>query len=172
MTPPVTDSKEKVVLFAKREASLKLKGNATKAGPEIEKFLSPFRKTFAENDPRFLDLNFGADWCAVFVYFILTTAGYALKIRPFEDKKGTFGLVGIWADWARSQGTLKDRAYEPVPGDLVIYNKLVSDQDLDHIGIVLENAPGYLVTAEGNVENKTGLFKREKNETIAWYIHL
>lgn len=53
----------------------------------------------------------------------------------------------------------------------MIYNKWISDQVLDHIGIILEKAHGHLVTAEGNVENKTGLFKREKSETIAWYIN-
>ncbi|MBA4749343.1 MAG: CHAP domain-containing protein [Alphaproteobacteria bacterium] len=127
---------------------------------------------FAVNDARFLNLNFGADWCAAFVYYILTTAGYPLKIRPFKDKKGTFGLVGIWADWARAQGTLRHRSYEPVSGDLVIYNKLVSGQELNHIGIVLESTHDSLVTAEGNVENKTGIFKRRKNETIAWYINI
>lgn len=54
----------------------------------------------------------------------------------------------------------------------MIYNKLVSGQELNHIGIVLESTHDSLVTAEGNVENKTGIFKRRKNETIAWYINI
>lgn len=39
-----TELKERVAMLAKKEASQNFKGSAAKAGPEIEKFLSPFRK--------------------------------------------------------------------------------------------------------------------------------
>lgn len=164
--------KKHFVQFAQEEASLQLKGNSAKAGLEIEKFLSPFRKILSEGDPRFLDINFGVDWCAIFVYYLAVKAGYKLSIKPFEDKRGTFGLVGIWLEWAESENKLRDSSYEPVPGDLVLYDKLVSDSELDHIGIILENHGRYLVTAEGNVNNMTGVFNREKNNNIRCYINL
>lgn len=164
--------KEKLVQFAKEEASLKLKGNSAKAGHEIEKFLSPFRKTFSENDPRFLDINFGADWCAAFVYYLVVKSGYKLSIKPLAGKRGTFAIVGIWREWAESEHKLRDTSYEPVPGDLVLYDKLVSSAELDHIGIILENKGSYLITAEGNVNNTSGIFKREKAHNIRCYINL
>lgn len=79
--------KRQLVQFAKQEASLKLRGNSAKAGPEIEKFLSPFRAAFSESDPRFLNINFGADWCAAFVYYLVVKAGYKLSIKPFQIKE-------------------------------------------------------------------------------------
>ena len=112
--------KMRLVQFAKEEASLKLKGNYAKAGPEIEKFLAPFRKILGENDPKFLNTNFGADWCAAFVYYLVVKAGYKLSIKPFANKRGTFGLVGIWLEWAELENKLRDISYEPEPGDLVL----------------------------------------------------
>jgi hypothetical protein len=166
------DQKKQLAQLAKNEAALKLKGNLQKAGPEIEKFLSPFRLILSESDPRYLDINFGYDWCATFVYYLVIKAGYRLNIKPFEDKKGTFGLVGIWLEWAKFVNKFRKRPYEPVPGDLVLYDKLLSDSELDHIGIVLENKGGYLLTAEGNVNNVAGIFKREKDDKIRGYISL
>ncbi len=49
---------------------------------------------------------------------------------------------------------------------------ILSDSELDHIGIVLENNTNYLLTAEGNVENITGIFKRDKDYKIRGYIRL
>lgn len=172
MRAPPNFQKKQLAQFAKEEASLKLRGNSAKAGPEIEKFLSPFRKILGESDPRFLDISFGADWCAAFVYYLVIKAGYKLSIKPFEDKRGTFGLVGIWLEWAELENKLKDISYEPVPGDLVLYDKLLSSSELDHIGVILENKGSYLLTAEGNVDNMTGIFKRKKNNNIRCYINL
>lgn len=164
--------KNLLVQFAKEEASLRLRGNSAKAGSEIEKFLSPFRKIFSENDPRFLDINFGADWCAAFVYYLVVKSGYKLSIKPLPDKRGTFAIVGIWREWAELENKLRDTSYVPLPGDLVLYDKLVSSSELDHIGIVLENKGSYLITAEGNVDNVSGIFKREKINNIRCYINL
>ncbi|MBW8308119.1 MAG: CHAP domain-containing protein [Candidatus Paracaedibacteraceae bacterium] len=164
--------KIQLVLFAKEEGSLKLKGDSKKAGPEIEKFLSPFREILGKSDPRYVDINFGADWCAIFVYYLVVKAGYRLNIKPFKNKRGTFGLVGIWLEWGVLENKFRERSYEPEPGDLVLYDKLLSDSPLDHIGIVLKNNSNYLLTAEGNVNNMTGIFKRGENNKIRGYIRL
>lgn len=164
--------KKKLAQLARKEGLLNLKGDIKKAGPEIEKFLSPFRKELGKSDPRFLDIRFGADWCAAFVYYLVVKAGYNLGIKPFQNKRGTFGLVGIWFEWSVSEGKFRDILYEPEPGDLILYDRIVSDSELDHIGIVLENKNSYLITAEGNVNNMTGIFKREKNNNIRGYIRL
>jgi hypothetical protein len=164
--------KRQLVRFAKEEGLLKLKGDSKKAGREIEKFLSPFREILGKGDSRYLDISFGTDWCAVFVYYLVVKAGYRLSIKPFENKIETFGLVGIWLEWGASENRFKERFYKPEPGDLVLYDRLLSDSELDHIGVVLENNSNYLLTAEGNVNNMTGIFKREKNNKIRGYIDL
>ena len=51
-------------------------------------------------------------------------------------------------------------------------DRLLSDSELDHIGVILENQGSYLITAEGNVNNMAGIFKREKNNNIRGYINL
>ena len=79
---------------------------------------------------------------------------------------------GYGVEWGELEDRLKERSYEPEPGDLVIYDRLLSDSELDHIGIVLENNTNYLLTAEGNVKNMTGIFKREKDYKIRGYIRL
>jgi hypothetical protein len=164
--------KKQLVQFAYEEASLRLKGTSEKAGREIEKFLSPFRKVLGKSDPRYLDVRFGADWCAAFVFYVVLKAGYKLKVTPFKNKRGTFGLVGIWFEWAVLEGKFKEKSYEPEPGDLVLYDKILSDSELDHIGIVLANNGRCLLTAEGNINNMTGIFKREKHNKIRGYISL
>lgn len=164
--------KAQLVRFAKEEGLLKLKGDSKKAGYEIEKFLSPCREILGKSDPRYLDISFGFDWCAMFIYYLAVKSGYTFNIQPFKNKRGTFGLVGIWFEWGELDDRLKERSYEPEPGELVIYDRLLSDSELDHIGIVLENNTNYLLTAEGNVENMTGIFRREKDYKIRGYIKL
>lgn len=162
--------KMKLIQFAREEGLLKLKGDINKAGYEIEKFLAPFRKELGKSDPRFLDTTFGADWCAAFVYYLVVKAGFDLDIKPFQNKRGTFGLVGIWFEWGVTEGRFRDIGYEPEPGDLILYDNLLSSSELDHMGIVLENQNKCCITAEGNVNNMTGIFKREKNNKIRGYI--
>ena len=151
--------KKKLAQFAKEEGLLNLKGDINKAGHEIEKFLAPFRKELGKSNPRFLDPTFGADWCAAFVYYLAVKAGYDLDIKPFQNRRGTFGLVGMWFEWSINEGKFKDILYEPEPGDLILYDRLVSDSELDHMGIVLENKDKHCITAEGNVNNMTGIFR-------------
>lgn len=164
--------KKKLAQFARKEGLLNLKGDINKAGNEIEKFLSPFRKELEKSDPRFLDMAFGADWCAAFVYYLVVKVGYDLPVKPFPKKKGTFCLVGIWFEWSVSKGMFRDKLYEPEPGDLILFDRLLSDSELDHMGIILENKATYCITAEGNVNNVTGIFKREKNNKVKGYIRL
>ena len=80
--------------------------------------------------------------------------------------------MGIWLEWGVSENRFKERFYEPEPGDLVLYDKLLSESELDHIGIIIENKSNYLLTVEGNVNNMTSIFKREKNNKIRGYIRL
>ncbi len=164
--------KRQLVQYARAEGSLKLKGDSNKAGPAIEKFLAPLRNILGKSDTRYLDISFGADWCAAFVYYLVMKAGYQLNVKPFKNKRGTFGLVGIWLEWGAVENKFRGRSYEPEPGDLVLYDRLLSDSELDHIGIVLENNGTYLLTAEGNVNNMTGLFERDKNNKIRGYVSL
>ncbi|MBA2368342.1 MAG: CHAP domain-containing protein [Candidatus Protochlamydia sp.] len=75
-------------------------------------------------------------------------------------------------EWGVSEKSFKESTYDPEPGDLVLFDRLLSCSELDHIGIVLENKSSYLVTSEGNVNNFTGIFKRKKDNKIRGYIRL
>lgn len=52
------------------------------------------------------------------------------------------------------------------PGDLIVFNKLLSEYDMDHIGIVVDRIDNILTCSEGNIEDKPILIDREINSNI------
>ena len=60
----------------------------------------------------------------------------------------------------------------PQPGDLVLFDNLIENVELDHIGIVIEVKDNYIITSEGNYHNAAGIFNRTKDSTIRGYIRL
>ncbi|WP_075883556.1 CHAP domain-containing protein [Candidatus Protochlamydia sp. W-9] len=165
--------------IARREGELGLREFSHKAGPQIEKYLAVFRQPIYEISQQacFLDLTQGYDWCCAFVYWCCQQAGYEIPIRASLDSRYTLAAVGHWIEYARNQKIWRDREkikYLPQAGDLVIFDKLLSQNPLDHIGIVLsyDLKKKFIETAEGNVNKATGIFKRPTNETIKGYICL
>jgi hypothetical protein len=53
----------------------------------------------------------------------------------------------------------------------VLFNRIVEDRPLDHIGIIVEVRPSSILCAEGNVENRTGIFERAFS-VVAGYVQL
>lgn len=158
---------------------MRLLESAHKAGPQIEKYLAVFRQPLYEISQKscFLDLAQGYDWCCAFVYWCCQQAGYEIPIRSSLDSRYTLAAVGNWVVYADDQRIWKDcriAEYVPFPGDLVVFDKLLSGDLLDHIGIVLScDFEGRLLeTAEGNVRGATGVFKRPMDETIRGYVCL
>ncbi|MDB6081823.1 MAG: hypothetical protein JWO53_1095 [Chlamydiia bacterium] len=163
--------------IARREGELNLHESSHKAGPHIEKYLTVFRQAIYEisRKSRFLDLNQGYDWCCAFVYYCCQQAGYEIPIRTSSDERYTLAVVNNWIKYAIKQNLWKEKMdHLPRAGDLVIFDKLLSQDLADHIGIVLscDHNKMLIETAEGNVKGATGVFIRPIDETIRGYVCL
>ena len=79
--------------------------------------------------------------------------------------------------WAQADSRIEyyngnDNTFQPAAGDIILYDRVFNNTEHDHIGIVLENYDGYIVTAEGNVENVSRILERKKNSHIRAYIRI
>ncbi|MBD3921733.1 CHAP domain-containing protein [Paenibacillus sp. PR3] len=117
-------------------------------------------------------------WCAAFVYYCCMQVGIELPIR-YPNREYRLAGVGAWLDWARLPETgffyLDGQAgFTPERGDLVIYDKLLSDDSHDHIGVVLACVDDKLLVAEGNKDNfnYSSLLYRDRAHCILGYIRI
>lgn len=114
-------------------------------------------------------------WCAAFVYHACITAGFQLPFSPDECTVCSLAGVPAWEELAQKDpriGYYPQSNFQPLPGDIVLYDHVFCDQPHDHIGIVIENHPDYILAAEGNIEstNTSGLITRQKDHHIRCYI--
>ncbi|GGH49400.1 hypothetical protein GCM10008014_13850 [Paenibacillus silvae] len=119
-----------------------------------------------------------ANWCAAFVYHCCMQVCIQLPIR-YPNQSYRLAGVGAWLDWSRLPETgffHEDRqdGFEPERGDLVVYEKLLTDDSHDHIGIVLSCEGEVLIVAEGNVDNLnySGIVTRSRAHCILGYIRI
>ena len=161
---------------ARQEAQLILAGNDDKGGPQIEKYLALLRPALGQREgTRHLAHSKGGfDWCGAFVYYCCRQAGFTFSGRPSATLPGTFAAVFIWPMWANmAENNFSIPATEtPEVGDIVIFNRLLEDVDCDHVGIVVAVQDTVIETAEGNVQNRSGLFWRQRDDHIHSYIRL
>lgn len=113
-------------------------------------------------------------WCAAFVYYCCTKAGYRIPVRPKECTSCNLAGCGAWEEWALEDQRIGwlTRGCMPQPGDIVIFDRVFENKPHDHIGIVLENRPASILTAEGNLNGVSGVVERPKDEHIRGYISL
>jgi hypothetical protein len=86
-----------------------------------------------------------SNWCAAFVYYCCMQVGIFLPIR-YPNRMYRLAGVGAWLDWAQRPETrffydAKQEEFNPSRGDIVIFEKLLSNNSHDHIGIVLAIYP-------------------------------
>lgn len=102
-------------------------------------------------------------WCAMYVSRVFYDAGLPL---PAQTPKG-FAWCTAGRDWFEANGRRFDDPRAALPGDVVFF-----DWDgapyLDHVGIVVENRGTDLVTIEGNVGDRVGMFVRYYPETAGF----
>jgi hypothetical protein len=117
-------------------------------------------------------------WCAAFVYHCCRQAGILLPIR-YPNGICRFAGVGAWLEWAQlpENGFFYpdgQNGFTPQRGDIVIYEKLLSDDSHDHIGIVLSCDHKEILVAEGNRDNKnySSVFHRDREHCILGYIRI
>ena len=162
--------------IARSEAELGLIGDANHSGPEIEKYLSLFRETMNRRakTQHYSDLSVGYSWCCAFVYYCCLEAGFRIKPEPDTRVNGSLAAVSTWYEWASIPGNnLRVDAYNvPEVGDIVIFDRLLEEKPLDHLGIVLGVSANSITTAEGNVNNRGGIFTRKLDAHINSYIRL
>ncbi len=165
--------------IAEAEGRLALQGNERFAGDSIEKYLVVFRDAFNRNGgyTKYSDPSVGYPWCCAFVYHCCLKAGFTFPPKPMPKHRWTLGAVPAWYDWAVMPENdfyfPADDAYRsPDAGDLILFDRLLEDKELDHIGIVLSVSPTGIRTAEGNVHNRSGIFERPATANVHGYIRL
>ncbi|HEY9643306.1 MAG TPA: CHAP domain-containing protein [Coleofasciculaceae cyanobacterium] len=173
---------EKRALLAKialQEGELKLRGNENKAGLEIEKYLNVFRDAFnnIENTTKYSNQAIGFQWCCAFAYYCCLQAGFSFPVKPIPSHRSTLGVVRVWYDWAnlpenQFYHSANAPNFEPRAGDIILFDRLLENVELDHIGIVVNVASQRVVTAEGNVKNQSGIFAHPFDQQINGYIRL
>jgi len=166
----------KLAEIARREGLLQLEGDINNSGSRIEKYLSLFRKTLNQKlgTDYYTDLNTGFDWCGAFVYYCCIEAGFHFTPQPSDQLSCSLALVSSWVEWAslpKNDFKLNPLSV-PEPGDLVVFNKIISVLPSDHIGVLLENNETHFLVAEGNVNNRSGIFRRNKSKNINCLIRI
>lgn len=115
-------------------------------------------------------------WCAAFVYYCCTEAGFAIPYRPRECKTCHLAACLGWEELARGDRRLEyhrgEEGFIPEAGDIVLYDRVFENKEHDHIGIVLEKRELSILAAEGNVNNKSGIIERPLDEHIRAYIRI
>ncbi|MBP1994396.1 CHAP domain-containing protein [Paenibacillus eucommiae] len=117
-------------------------------------------------------------WCAAFVYHCCMQVGILLPIR-YPNCTYRLAGVGAWLDWAQLPETGffyhdKQDGFEPARGDIVVYEKLLSDDSHDHTGIVIACDDNKILVAEGNKDNKnySSVLYRDRSHCIHGYIRI
>ncbi|MBP3963435.1 CHAP domain-containing protein [Paenibacillus sp. DLE-14] len=117
-------------------------------------------------------------WCAAFVYHCCRIAGILLPIR-YPNSACRFAGVGAWLEWSQlpeNEFFYRDGqdGFTPQRGDIVIYEKLLSEHAHDHIGVVLACDAGEILVAEGNRDNQdySCVFRRDRAACILGYVRI
>lgn len=160
----MTSKRLRLAAIARAEAGNHPAGDENQAGPEIEKYLRLFRGTMNRraSTQEYSDTSRGYGWCCAFAYYCSLEAGFEIDAEPSARVNGSLAAVRTWREWASlpEVGLLLDPGVVPEPGDIVLFDRLLEDRELDHLGIVLGVRSEGLVTAEGNVHNRGGVFSR------------
>jgi hypothetical protein len=171
------EMRERLAAIARAEAERKPVGDCHQSGREIEKYLVLFRETMNRRGAttRYADPKIGYDWCGAFVYFCCLQAGFRISPEPSSRVNGSLAAVRTWWKWARLQdegASLLKRGDRPVAGDIVLFDRLLVDIELDHMGVVVDAEADAIVTAEGNVDNRAGVFRRTLDTHARRFVRL
>ena len=103
------------------------------------------------------------------------------EIRNLWHPDGSCRFAGVyaWLEWAWRDDTnffhsIHEESFMPVRGDVVIYEKLITGEFNDHIGIVLSCDDDYILVAEGNVDNKnqSDVIHRSRHDNVLGFIRI
>ena len=115
-------------------------------------------------------------WCAAFVYYCCREAGFEIPIRPDACKSCHLAGCIAWEEFAAGDDRIGyykgSEGFAPEAGDIVLYDRVFENREHDHIGIVIENRGDRILTAEGNIANRSGIIERPKDGHIRGYIRI
>ena len=115
-------------------------------------------------------------WCAAFVYYCCTEAGFDFPYRPADCKTCHLGGCLGWEEFAigdqRIDYHISAEDFIPAAGDIVIYDRVFENREHDHMGIILEKREHTIIAAEGNINNKSGIIERSIDGHIRAYIRI
>jgi hypothetical protein len=166
-------TRKALACVAECEAKAEFRGGTGMAGPEIERYLSVFRDALNLNGStdKYSDKNAGYHWCGAFVYYCCSKAGFIIPEKPVPSFRYTLAAVPAWHHWANATEIYHEDKRSGQIGDIVIYNCVYDNNPLDHIGIVTKVFETGIMSAEGNNDNRTGLFHRSY-DFIAGFVRL
>ena len=161
-------TRKQLASVAKDMAQIPFHGFDEGEDSNLEEIIRPFPGWTLEEADRL--------WCAAFVYYCCTKAGFDIPILPKECK--TCHLAGCiaWEEFAIADPRIeyhkgKD-GFVPEAGDIVLYDHVFDDHEHDHIGIIVERLENAILAAEGNVNNRSGIIERPFDEHIRAYIRI
>jgi len=139
--------------------------------------MEPTIKEMIEVFPEWPIEKADGNWCAAFVYMCCVGSGFKIPVRPKECVSSNLAGCGAWEEWAKNDGRLlhasaSDTSFTPLPGDIVLFDHVFCEVEHDHIGIVIKNKRKSIVTAEGNINNLSGVVERRKDAHIRAYIRI
>ena len=115
-------------------------------------------------------------WCAAFVYHCVLLAGYEIPYSPEECVTCSLAGCGGWEEFAMGDervGYYKEStSFVPREGDIVLFDRVFSGVEHDHIGVVLKASEDTLITAEGNMGKRSRIVTRKRDEYIRAFIRL
>ena len=115
-------------------------------------------------------------WCAAFVYYCCIQAGFEFPYRPQECKFCHLAACCGWEEFAQGNAQIEyhkeTESFVPKAGDIVIYDHVFENREHDHMGIILQSTGNTIITAEGNLNNTSGIIERPKDEHIRCYIRI
>lgn len=88
----------------------------------------------------------GYAWCAMFIWWLLTT----MKVEIIKS-----AYTPTMADWFKQKGAGFTDDSKARPGDIIFFDFPDSTRRIQHVGIVVSNEGGQLVTIEGNTSSGT-----------------
>ncbi len=154
--------------IAEELAQLPFHGNTDGSGSNIAPLIAHFPKWNVQAADKL--------WCAAFVYHCCIRAGYEIPYSPDECVTCSLAGCGGWEEFAQGDKRIgyyrNTEDFVPEPGDIVLYDRVFCDREHDHIGIVLKVTETGLLTAEGNVDNRSQLVSRRRDAHVRAFIRL
>ena len=161
-------TREKLSKIAAELASLPFHGNGGGEKSNIAPLIAHFPKWSVEAAEGL--------WCAAFVYHCCLSAGYEIPYSPDECVTCSLAGCGGWDEFARGDDRIgyygREDGFTPDVGDIVLFDRVFCDAEHDHIGIVLKVTEDDLTVAEGNIENRSQIMTRPRDEHIRAFIRL